>query len=63
MPFQGVKISDDDLNSWLNSKKNKSHTIKEALKLYRQTELNDKEGKTEEITIPRTKGRVIGVKI
>ena len=51
MVFSGFKLTDTVIEEWLNSKKNKSATIKEALKEKYQRELNEKKKQSIEVEI------------
>lgn len=61
MSFHGFKMDDENLIEWLNSKKNKSQTIKEALKEKYEKELNVAEPKNTQII--RVQGKIKGIKI
>ena len=51
MTFSGFKLTDTVIEEWLNTKKNKSATIKEALKEKYQKELNEKKKEVIEVEI------------
>ena len=49
--FSGFKLTDTIIEEWLKSKKNKSATIKEALREKYEKELNEKKKKSIEVEI------------